>query len=190
MSDTPILLPHAVDLLYLCASYGGIGNCSPYISYILPIVWSLCLAHKGITVTRTTAKNHLWPSHWSLFTNWQSSDSRLFWCYHTYGKDILWACFPDNPSTHHLDLFTSTDLDLHGFCRDFHCCFFKTQLAQVSSHCHTCNNAKSLTVPWMSLALHSMYQQHKDHQLDCTTYWLALQCQLWLTVLPPFTHWH
>jgi hypothetical protein len=43
----------------------------------------------------------------------------------------------DNPYTHHLDLFTSTDLYLHGFCQDFYCHFYKTQLAQVTSHCHT-----------------------------------------------------
>jgi hypothetical protein len=58
-------------------------------------VWRppILIAHNGITIPGTTTKNHLPPSHRSLFTNWQSSDSRLFWLYRTYSKDILQTCF-------------------------------------------------------------------------------------------------
>jgi hypothetical protein len=176
IDDTPILLPHAVDLLYLPASYGRIGICSPYISYILPIVWSLCLQHKGITITRTTTKNHLPPSHWSLFTNWQSSDSTT-----PMAKTSYEPAFLITPPPTTLTFLLQLTLTSMAFAGTFTAASTKPNLHKYPV------TATPVTMPnhSLSLGIHSMYQQHKDHQLDCTTYWLALQCQLWLTVLPP-----
>ena len=54
-------------------------------------------------------------------------------------------------------------------------------VAQTDKHLHL----ESLTVPWMSIPLHSMSRQHKDQRLDNRTYRLALMRRLRLPLLPP-----
>jgi hypothetical protein len=83
---------------------------------------------------------------------------------------------------------TSSHLNLQGFQRDFARLYHRNQLAAVANHPLTFTNSPSLTAPWMSLALHSLSRQHKDHRYDNDIYRLALLRRLRLPLLPSELH--
>lgn len=185
----PQLPPHSVDLLYLPAKYGGIGVRSPYVaataSFVLPVARSIRLAINGITQPSTNNTIHLPASHRTILLKYKTSDSRLFRLFRQYGVDILRHRFPDDPTAHLITTFTTSTLNLRGFQRDFHRKYYSKQQHSLYINEHTATNAPSLTSPWMSLALHSLSRQHKDHRLDSTTYRLSLLRRLRLPILPP-----
>ena len=184
----PQLPPHAAHLLYLPAKYGGIGIRSPYTtttaSFVLPIARSIRLALNGITAPSTTATIHLPSSHRSLLLTYKTSDYRLFRLFRQYGCDILRQRFPDDPTAHSITTFTTSDLNLRGFQRDFHRLHYSKQHLSTASFPPATSNATSLSSPWMTLALHSLCRQHKDHRLDSNTYRISLLRRLRLPVFP------
>jgi hypothetical protein len=192
-STAPPFPPHAIDQLYRPSSLGGVGIRSPYItastSFVIPIARSIRLADNGISLPSSgDSPSHLPRSHRSILRSWNSSDLRLFRLFRHYGKSILSYRFPDDPSAQDLSTLTSSHLNLQGFQRDFARLYHRNQLAAVANHPLTFTNSPSLTAPWMSLALHSLSRQHKDHRYDNDIYRLALLRRLRLPLLPSELH--
>ena len=185
----PNLPAHSAALLYLPASLGGIGFRSPFVSatsaYVIPMARSIRLAHNGIVPFTSSEPSHLPISHQNLLLRWQSSDLRIHRLFRLYGKSLLHYRFPDDPSAHALTTLTDSPLDLRGFRRDFHRLHYKRLLPTLADSPAISVHLESLTVPWMSIPLHSMSRQHKDQRLDNRTYRLALMRRLRLPLLPP-----